>query len=56
MESLADLWIGCGCLFMAGLVVFGLIAAAGQGGSVGALALLTLLGLIAYMVWTRRAR
>ncbi len=56
MESLADLWIGCGCLFMAGLVVFGLVLAAGQGGSVGALPLLALLGLVAYMVRTRRAR
>ena len=56
MESLADHWIGCGCLFMAGLVVFGLVLAAGQGGSVGALALLALLGLVAYMVRTRRAR
>ncbi len=56
MESLADLWISCGCLFMAGLVVFGLVVAAGQGGSVGALALVALLGLVAYMVRAHRAR
>ncbi len=55
MESLADLWIGCGCLFMAGLVVAGLVVAAGQGGSVGVLALLCLLGIGAYVARARRA-
>ena len=55
MESLADLWIGCGCLFMAGLVVLGLVVAAGQGGIVSALALLCLLGIGAYVARARRA-
>ncbi len=55
MESLADLWIGCGCLFLAGLVVAGLVVAAGQGGGGGVLALLCLLGIGVYVARARRA-
>jgi hypothetical protein len=54
LEDLANIWIGCGCLFMLGAVLFVLVIGLGQGGTTSLLALLGLLGIGAYLIWARR--
>ena len=54
MRDIADIWIGCGCLFGVVVVIGGLVIAIGSGGSGGAIAVLALVGIGAYFLWTYR--
>lgn len=54
MRDVANIWIGCGCLFGAVVVIGGLAIIGAGGGSGSALAVLALLGIGAYFLWTYR--
>jgi hypothetical protein len=56
LNDLANIWIGCGCLFALGAVLLLLVIGLGQGGTPGLLALLGLVGIGAYLIWAYRTR
>ena len=54
--DLANIWIGCGCLFALGAVVLILFIGLSQGGLAGTASALGLIGIIAYLTWAYRTR
>lgn len=55
MEALGNIWIGCGCLFLLGIVVVALLAGVSRGGETAIVSVLLLLGIVGYLAWARQS-